>query len=116
VLFLFSPFLPLGKASTISLYCLGPPFNSSTIILHSWYKIRIDNATQFTPLLHLFSASYFYSSATLKFWMWSKMQKRLVFRLPDKMHTKIGKAIKEGRAKNYSELIRTALEDYLKNT
>jgi Arc/MetJ-type ribon-helix-helix transcriptional regulator len=44
------------------------------------------------------------------------MQKRLVFRLPDKMHTKIGKAIKEGRAKNYSELIRTALEDYLKNT
>ena len=41
------------------------------------------------------------------------MKKHLIFRVPDKMHLQVSKAIKHGKAKNPSELIRIALREYL---
>jgi Arc/MetJ-type ribon-helix-helix transcriptional regulator len=41
------------------------------------------------------------------------MQKRIIFRLPDAMYEKVNVAIKEGKAKTPSELIRAALSTYL---
>jgi Arc/MetJ-type ribon-helix-helix transcriptional regulator len=42
------------------------------------------------------------------------MKKRIIFRLPDKMHTQINYAIRNGKAKNRSEFIRAALNEFLK--
>jgi Arc/MetJ-type ribon-helix-helix transcriptional regulator len=42
-----------------------------------------------------------------------EMEKRIIFRLPDGMFEQIDKAIKEGKAKTVSELIRTALSKFL---
>ena len=41
------------------------------------------------------------------------MQKRLIFRLSDKMFEQVNKAVKDGKAKNSSELARTALTEFL---
>ena len=41
------------------------------------------------------------------------MQKRLIFRLPDSMFEQINKAVKNGKAKSASDLIRAALKEFL---
>jgi Arc/MetJ-type ribon-helix-helix transcriptional regulator len=41
------------------------------------------------------------------------MEKRIIFRLPDQMFEQVNQAIKEGKAKNQSELIRAALKQFL---
>jgi Arc/MetJ-type ribon-helix-helix transcriptional regulator len=43
------------------------------------------------------------------------MEKRLIFRIPDKMFDQVNNAIKNGKAKNPSELIRAALKEFLEN-
>jgi Arc/MetJ-type ribon-helix-helix transcriptional regulator len=42
------------------------------------------------------------------------MQKRIIFRLPDAMYEQVAQAIKQGKAKTPSALIRQALEQFLK--
>jgi len=41
------------------------------------------------------------------------MQKRIIFRLPDKLYEQVQQAVKNGKAKNPSELIRAALKEFL---
>jgi len=41
------------------------------------------------------------------------VKKRLIFRLPDKMFEQVNKAVKDGKAKNPSELVRAALKEFL---
>jgi Arc/MetJ-type ribon-helix-helix transcriptional regulator len=40
------------------------------------------------------------------------MEKRIIFRLPDKMYAQVNQAVKDGRAKNPSELIRASLKEF----
>lgn len=42
------------------------------------------------------------------------MDKRVVFRLSDSMYEEIAEAIKHGKSRNMSELVRAALEQFLK--
>jgi Arc/MetJ-type ribon-helix-helix transcriptional regulator len=42
------------------------------------------------------------------------MQKRIIFRLPDPLFAEVNKAIENGKAKTISELIRKALQEFLK--
>lgn len=42
------------------------------------------------------------------------MQKRVIFRLPDRMFEQVKQAIQQGIAKNTSELVRTAVQKYLR--
>jgi metal-responsive CopG/Arc/MetJ family transcriptional regulator len=42
------------------------------------------------------------------------MKERIIFRLPETLRFKVDEAIKEGKAKNPSELVRLALENYFK--
>jgi Arc/MetJ-type ribon-helix-helix transcriptional regulator len=42
------------------------------------------------------------------------MKRRIIFRLPDDTYQQVSLAVKEGKAKTTSELIRTALEQFLK--
>ena len=44
------------------------------------------------------------------------MEKRIIFRLPDKMNEQVNQAVKEGRAKTVSELVRAALKEFLEKT
>ena len=41
------------------------------------------------------------------------MERRIIFRLPDLLFEQISEAIKYGRAKNTSELVRIALKEFL---
>ena len=41
------------------------------------------------------------------------MEKRIIFRISDKMFEQLKEAVKEGRAKNPSELVRAALKEFL---
>jgi Arc/MetJ-type ribon-helix-helix transcriptional regulator len=41
------------------------------------------------------------------------MEKRIIFRLPDSMYEQINALTKEGKFKNISEVIRTALREFL---
>lgn len=41
------------------------------------------------------------------------MKKRIIFRISDRMSEQVTKAIAEGKAKNPSELLRTALQEFL---
>ncbi len=41
------------------------------------------------------------------------MEKRIIFRLPDAMYEQVKRVVKEGKARNPSELIRAALEEFL---
>jgi Arc/MetJ-type ribon-helix-helix transcriptional regulator len=43
------------------------------------------------------------------------MEKRLIFRVPDRIYEQVNKAVKDGKAKNPSELVRLALTEFLKN-
>jgi Arc/MetJ-type ribon-helix-helix transcriptional regulator len=42
------------------------------------------------------------------------MKKRIIFRLSDDIYKQISLAVKEGKAKTRSELVRTALDQFLK--
>ena len=44
------------------------------------------------------------------------MEKRIIFRLPDKMNEQINRAVKEGKVKTVSELVRAALKEFLKES
>lgn len=41
------------------------------------------------------------------------MEKRIIFRIPDEMYNNVLSAVKDGKAKNPSELIRMALSEFL---
>jgi len=41
------------------------------------------------------------------------MQKRIIFRLPDQLFEQVEQAVKQGKAKTPSALIRSALKDFL---
>jgi metal-responsive CopG/Arc/MetJ family transcriptional regulator len=42
------------------------------------------------------------------------MGKRIIFRLPDTLFAEVNEAIKQGKARTTSDLIRTALIEFLK--
>jgi Arc/MetJ-type ribon-helix-helix transcriptional regulator len=42
-----------------------------------------------------------------------KMNKRIIFRLPDEMYERLTMAMNEGRFKSLSELVRKALDEFL---
>jgi len=42
------------------------------------------------------------------------MEKRIIFRLPDTMYEQVNVAVKEGKAKTPSDLIRLALAQFFK--
>ena len=42
-----------------------------------------------------------------------RMQKRIIFRLPDQMYEQINALTKEGKFKNLSEIVRQALTEFL---
>jgi Arc/MetJ-type ribon-helix-helix transcriptional regulator len=44
------------------------------------------------------------------------MGKRIIFRLPDPMFAEVNQAVKQGEARNTSELIRKALKQFLGQT
>jgi Arc/MetJ-type ribon-helix-helix transcriptional regulator len=44
------------------------------------------------------------------------MEKRIIFRVPDAMHKQIMEAVKQGKAKTPSALIRAALKEFLKDS
>lgn len=41
------------------------------------------------------------------------MDKRIIFRLPDEMYEQVNEAVRQGKAKTVSELIRAALSKFL---
>jgi len=41
------------------------------------------------------------------------MDKRIIFRIPDMMHEEVNNAVRDGKAKTVSELIRKALKEFL---
>jgi len=41
------------------------------------------------------------------------LEKRIIFRLPDSMYEQVKEAVKKGKAKTPSELIRAALKEFL---
>jgi len=42
------------------------------------------------------------------------MKKRIMLRVPDKMYEEINRALKQGKTRTISELVRAALSEYLK--
>jgi Arc/MetJ-type ribon-helix-helix transcriptional regulator len=42
-----------------------------------------------------------------------KMGKRIIFRLSDPLFAEVNEAVKQGKARNTSELIRAALQEFL---
>jgi len=43
------------------------------------------------------------------------LEKRIIFRLPDSMYEQVKEAVKKGKAKTPSELIREAVREFLEN-
>jgi Arc/MetJ-type ribon-helix-helix transcriptional regulator len=41
------------------------------------------------------------------------LEKRIIFRLPDSMYEQVKEAVKKGKAKTPSELVRAALKEFL---
>jgi Arc/MetJ-type ribon-helix-helix transcriptional regulator len=44
------------------------------------------------------------------------MEKRIIFRLPERMHEQITEAVKQGKAKTPSQLIRLAISKFFEDS